>query len=79
MSPWSTEQKREYMRNYNKRKQEEKGYTNHSFDIITEVCDRCGVQRKRTAILTRRGKFENEYRVNGKWTKDHPNCLPPKP
>lgn len=48
----------------------------HKFDIITDICERCSLQRKMNADLFRFGRFNREYLVGGKWVKDAPACIP---
>lgn len=64
-----------YHRDYARKKQAEKGWVNHSWDHIDDVCLRCGLKRHRIAVIRKPGVFIDEYLVNGKWTKDHPKCL----
>lgn len=51
--------------------------SNHKWNIITDKCDRCGLQRKfivhstYTMIMKYKGY---EYLVGGKWQSERPDC-----
>jgi hypothetical protein len=63
-----------YMREWTAAKRQDSGYINHDFDIISDVCLRCGLERHKKAHLKHFGRFIVEYRVKGKWTTERPLC-----
>lgn len=54
-------------------------YIYHKFDSITDICDRCELQKRIRALQLKGGtitnKKYNEYLVNNKWIKDAPECI----
>lgn len=69
------EKQRAYMLEYSRRKQEKKGWIKHKWDIVDDVCLRCGLKRHRKANTKKFGQFIDEYLVNGKWQHGSPSCL----
>lgn len=49
----------------------------HKWDFLTDICKKCGIERRTIAMTTYtllvKG-FKKEYKVNGKWTTEIPNC-----
>ena len=46
----------------------------HKFDVLSDVCERCGLKRRRKAVENRFMHFKTEYLVGGSWVHDPPPC-----
>lgn len=53
------------------------GADRHKWDLITDVCEDCGLQKRKWWLTTkdgRRGKGTIQFFVNGKWEFVSPPC-----
>ena len=50
----------------------------HKWDIITDICDNCGVQKQRRQLYTSDGWIKRgwltQYLINNKWVAEAPKC-----
>jgi len=59
------------------RYRKKENFKNHSYIFIEgiEVCKRCGIIRKKVAVVNKKNSWIAKYLVNGKWQLEHPDCI----